>query len=953
MFHTDSPTELPARAEDRFRAGAGRSGRAGSVLRLSSGVETLTNQVHGITGSLGRQRSPHIGSLGRALSGLLVVGLALGFSEPRAHAATPEAYRVDAQLDVETGELSGRLEIDVLVAAGEDTLRLWLLADRLAVAPTAMDEQSSRWIYPGRLDRGFARVSELFVDGQSVQAERVEPSADEHRGRDVAGSDLRVPIAAGEARRVRLSMSFEVHLPRRFGRLGRASGMLSLTAPWYPLLLGHGDPLGASVPQRVRLALSRGEAWAMGEPLPSGEAQDFVTGFVPVLVAPHFEVVEWREGVVRARLISPTRLYRDPRPEAQGIFALHDMAHVDVVAPIQRGLHDALETFAAVARATPPHDITLALVPSRTELAADAPGFVLLSDRLFQVTPMEALQAFHRRALMRALFVRLLAAPVDALEPAADRGLGLRLRATLLLDLDETRRHGHVRTPQELLGWAGFHPTVDQLLYAPQVAFVDAYFGSIAERDPFREAPSRARQPGAGGRRLLEHARDLLPAQVFRHFARGLLELAVPTRELLRRTGGVEALTRLNDWLREPELPVNYRLGTVHSTRLSDGHYRHVVVVERQGAERHEPVEVEITDTEGHQVIGRWDGVGVRGEVTIDTPAPRRWVTVDPRGRTDQSAAVAGGHPLADDTDHLPFRPPLLRSFVLSARATEGVLVGLVDFAIRRRYDLEHSVGVSASSDERSFGGSLRYGQGVGPKRDNNGRIGGVSVGVAMARLRPGFGVDGEGGVRTSLHFGAGLDSHRYFLDTRRGDSLSGSLSLGFTRSRSGHDTGTVGFIARGDHNIPLGLRGTLVLVAGAAGVFGRPLVSERPGLGGPALLRGYEADEVLGDVAAFAVAEARGTVLSDLGVDLFNLVWLRELQLIAFAGGGLVVKAVDGRTLVPGAELGAGLRLHFDYGGVQPALIGLDVAAPLIRTAAARASRPPVSFSLVFQQYF
>ncbi|NOY90386.1 MAG: hypothetical protein GXP55_04180, partial [Deltaproteobacteria bacterium] len=768
------------------------------------------------------------------------------------------------------------------------------------------------------------------------------------------GSDLRVRIPAGPARRVRLSMTFALRLPRRFGRLGRAGGMLSMTAPWYPLLLGHGAPLRSPVPQRVRLELTPGyQAWAMGAPLASGEARDFVAGFVPVLVAHHFELLEWRDGETRARLLSPAPLYRDPPPEAQGIFRLRDLAHVDVTRPIRAGLHDALETFRSVTGATPPANLTLALVPSRTELAADAPGFVLLSDRIFQVTPVEPLRAFHRRALLRALFRALLVAPVDALEPVLDRGPGLRLRTTLLLDLDETRRHGHVRTPQELLGWAGFHPTIDQLLYAPQVAFVDAYFGSIAERDRFREAPSRARRPVAGGRRLLEHARDLLSQPQFRRFARGLVQLHEPMRRLLRQAGGASALGRLDGWLREPSLPVNYRLVGVRSSRRPVGGYRHVITLERQGATRAEPVEVEVVDTRGHRVRGRWDGVGRRGEVTLDTPAPRLHVSIDPRHRTDQSATVAGGHPLADDSDHLPFRPPLLRAFQLSARASEGVLVGLIDFAIRRRYDLEHSVGVSAASDARGYGGGVRYSQGVGRKRDTNGRIGGVSVGLAVARLRPGFSVEGEGGVRSSLRFGAALNTHRYYLDTRRGDLLSGSVSLGLTRSDSGQRTGTLGFSVRGDHNVPLGLRGTLVLAGGVTGVFGRPLLSEHPGLGGPTLLRGYEADEVLGDARAFGVVELRGTLLSDLGVDVLHLFWIRELQLVAFTGGGVVVNAVDGRALVFGAELGAGLRLHFDYGGVQPALLGVDLAAPLIRTAEARRTRPPVSFSLVFQQYF
>jgi hypothetical protein len=61
----------------------------------------------------------------------------------------------------------------------------------------------------------------------------------------------------------------------------------------------------------------------------------------------------------------------------------------------------------------------------------------------------------------------------------------------------------------------------------------------------------------------------------------------------------------------------------------------------------------------------------------------------------------------------------------------------------------------------------------------------------------------------------------------------------------------------------------------------------------------------------------------------------------------------VDGRSLVPGAEVGGGVRVHFEYGGIQPGVLVLDLSAPLVRDAQARAARPPVTFYIAFDQFF
>jgi hypothetical protein len=120
-------------------------------------------------------------------------------------------------------------------------------------------------------------------------------------------------------------------------------------------------------------------------------------------------------------------------------------------------------------------------------------------------------------------------------------------------------------------------------------------------------------------------------------------------------------------------------------------------------------------------------------------------------------------------------------------------------------------------------------------------------------------------------------------------------------------------------------------------------------------LLRGYQNGEVLGRARGYAVAELRftPTAFSDLAINVLHLAWIREVQLAIFGGGGVVFDATDGRDVAPGAEVGGGLRVHFEYGGVQPAVLAIDLAVPLVRTTSARDTLAPFTTIVAFEQYF
>lgn len=883
------------------------------------------------------------------------VVLALGLAASTARAAIPERYEVEATVDRASATVTARVRITVRLEPDERHVRLWLYPERLRETPRAMDERSWRWIFPGEVDRGGIEVRGLTVDGVAVEPETIRAARGDPRGQDVAGTDLRVP-ARGE--RVTIALELTLRVPGRFGRLGRAGDLLSAAAPWYPLVVGEDDAFDFDATHDVAVR-APGAELSLGAARFEGEGRVTRRGaYVPLTVAPrlHERRIEALGATLVLRSASP--IPTRPPPARRGEAGLIDLTDVDLETRIREVAVEAIRTARAFGIEVPA-EIVMTPIPSRTELVATAPSVVLYSDRLFQIFPIDQTLQFHRRALQRALFAHL-AAPLAAVDAPADRGWATDLRAVVLVDLDGARRSAGAQTPQELLSLFAFHPAVDQLLYAPQIAFEDAYFAAIEERDPFRDDPVRARRPLSRGRRLLEMGRDALDEEAFTRWVAMLVNARRPAREALSEAAPALA-DRLPGWLAATGAPVNYRLGERTSERLDDGRWRHTIVVHREGADRVEPVEVLVVDDRGNRETLVWEAAGPRGELTWETEGALTDVLVDPRYRLPQSPDIADGHPRVDDATDLPWRPPILNGFLFNLLVSEGDFTGLIDFALRRRYDLEHTFGFRLERTRATTGGLIRYIQGVGPKVHTNRRAGALSAGLEFDRLHSFFGDGDLGGWRAQITLSGGLNTVRYALDPREGFWASAALTGGLAF----RDDGTLGLTlrggARGGFVVPLGLVNAFVLVGGGGFTAGEALPSELQTIGGSNRLRGYESGELLGRGALYLVAEHRWSAFRDLAMNLAHLVWIREIQLAAFAGVAASFATTDGRDVAGAADVGAGVRIHYEYGGVQPGVISLDVGLPLVRDDACVRNeggdclrvRNPVGFYIGFDQYF
>ena len=656
---------------------------------------------------------------------LSCLAASLAWSLPTvADAASPDAYRVRANVDAGHGIVRGSFAIDAHRDADETSICLWLLADKLATDPEAMDEQSARWIFPRRPQHGGVTLRNVHVGAIAVSP---EPRAGDLR-RDAGGRDECFELPPGTPRAFTLRGHFEVRVPLRFGRLGRVGDRLSLGAPWYPLLLGKDGGWRFEVPHRLSfhtVDTTPPEIVAGGSEPMRGHADVRQRGpYIPVFAASSFdeELVEHRG--IRVRVLSPRGWYRAPPEDREGPAGWRDLAHSDRLGPIRETIAAALDTLAATE--TPRIHIprTVVSVPSRTEFAGNAPGVVLLTDRAFEVFPLEAIRGYQKRALRRAILRESVAARSRRSDGPLDAGWGADLRAVWLNDVDARRRDEELASPQELLGFAAFNPAIDQLLYAPQVAFVDVYFGAVHEPDLFREDPQQARVATARGKLLLEYARDMVEESL-----PTLGEALIPRPlERARRDGrcrrGRAAARGLAG------RPARAALMTIASGRISSERdpdaegagYVHRVTVVRLGAWRRESVEVLVRDRDGNKVTAMWTPTGEggereRGEVELRTPGRLRQVWVDPRRRRPQSARVAEGHPARHDTNRLPVRPPILQRFEPSFFTEPQLAVSL---GMYRKYDIENSFVLSLNLTPRFYGGSLRYVRGFGRPRDLN-----------------------------------------------------------------------------------------------------------------------------------------------------------------------------------------------------------------------------------------
>lgn len=908
-----------------------------------------------------------------------------------ATAAEPPAVRLGVTVDPDEQRAFGRVSIRFTNqgSAPLGAAYVWLYPNRLKSAPAGLDEVNWYFVYPVEFDPGFIRVSEVTRDGVAIPAARLgHPRT--RRARE--GTLLRIPLAPALApgARATVQMRFETRVPERFGLLGQDGDRTVLAAPFFPVLAAQ-TPDGFDLeapPDDARYDVlltvpSERDVLVNGEHSPGrdGEAAWRRVGWsgvdagLSVLVFPRFDVARTRHRGVTLEVLTTGDRHRAPvrrpaRPmSASGLpERMNDWVLLDEPALTLETMRDAVEILEGVGLPIPAGEpLRVVEIPERMRLAVEGPGAVLASDRLYRILPLDRTRRFHTLELLRAIFAHVLLERLGSRQAPPDRYWACDTLATALVELWIARQTGGAETARDLLGFASFHPAVDQFLYAPQIAFAEAYFGTIEETDPLREEPWRFSNALPRGRRVLAKIRDLVSPEEYERFLR-LALAGTNVREALATATGRPMDEFFATWLGAYP-SVNYRIAGQRSRRLPGGAWEAEVTVERRGDPIVEPVAVRVVDEGGQVHDLRWDGSGARGTVRARTRGPIDEIVVDPAGRLVEDADLTDNHPRLDNLDPAPFRPPILNAASLELSVTEVQPDLIVDFSARRQYDLRRSLGVGFHSTARGIGGNVRFFHGFGRKRTLNASewfAGGL---LSFDRLSADFADFGQPGSSIGLYAIVYRDTRRFVWDPWVGSSFSVGLGPSVAILDDGEVSASAAASARWTHLWTPAPGRTLALFAGAGIGLGELQPHEEQTIAGRALLRTYEVDEARGKLRVYGIAEYRHTLTKSLGWNFVHLAWFRGLQLAAFAAGGLVSPEVDLPGLVARhavyTEAGGGVRLHFDYFGVQPALLSIDVGVPLSRTAlhwvddcATRgddglctAKRPPWSLRIGFDQ--
>ena len=856
----------------------------------------------------------------------------------RSAAAQVRSVRVVCRLDPDRGAITGTVELEVenRGAAALDRVYLWLYPNRLARVPAGIDDVSFYWLYPRRHDPGSMALEQVSIDGRDVKA-RPEPHA-------AAGPGTLVSVPAGlpPGARVRLRARYRAHAPRRYGGFGCVDGGCTLAGGFYPMpaaLDAAGWDLSAAPPRAdhdVTVELGRPASIVLFDQWSGNQAARLrvrapSAPYATLIVAPrHFESSR-RVAGAELRFLSP-----DPPPPAP------DASRVILAYTAEDQAGQALDTAAAALAllgdlGRRPRSLTMVSAPLRFELASAHDQVVLVSDRFFRIWPAERFRKFHRRQLAAAVFAHQLIKSLGDRDDAPD------LVASYLSDLFVLRRYDRAEFMQNILRPVSFVPAIDQLLYAPQTMFADAYFGGVTGGDALRDSPRRFMHTRPRGRLHHEKLRDLVGAEALDRAVRAALA-GHPLRAALEEAAGA----RLDWFFRQWSLPhprVNYRLVSHRSLRLTGGRHRNHVVIARDTEPGDpppiEPVAILAVDQDGRRNRLRWSGRGQRATITYESDAPIEWAWVDPDSRLiETSVGDPGRHARFDNRDRHPLRFVYNNLGVLLNVSDLSALVA-ADFTLSRVHDLEDQIRfVAYTSAAVRYGLTASYRRGFGGEVTPDRLLGRAILSLAGARLDGDFFTAGDEAERSatqlSLTASIGGDTQVFEFEplartdarvygsatlTRRDEIAAAPADLLLSGELGAWSSRTI--TPRGGHT----LAGELGIAAAVGDIQSR---SQLLSAGGATGVRGFAPGALFGRALASARGEYRHAFVHDLDWNFGHYTFVRGFGGVAFVDAGLLSPCgsylPDGREAAY-ASAGYGVQVFYDSFGTLASLMRFDVA--------------------------
>ena len=872
---------------------------------------------------------------------------------------------VECRLDRAARAVTGTVTLELVnpTAAPLERAHLWLYPNRLASVPAGLDDVSFYWVYPRRHDPGRMELTSVAVDAggglRALGPEALRAEVHAAAGEGVLWSvALPAPVPPGE--RLRLRARYTARIPERHGPLGCVDGTCTMAGGFYPMpaaldragwdLLG--PPMRADMDVSVALdapaSIVLFDQWS-GNGAAALRVRAPRVRYATLVVAPRHHVSERRVGGARIRHLGT----RAPPPADDARRVLLAYTLEDHAASALDTAEAAFELLAALGRAgggapLRPAALTLVEAPLRFELAASHERVVLLSDRFHRIWPAERFRKFHRRQLARAVFSHWLVrrgrvragGPLDP-DDAAD------LVASWLADQLELRRYQRRELLGQILRPVSFVPAIDQLLYAPQTMFAEAYFGDATGGDTLRDDPRRFAGVRPRGRLVYLKLRDLLGGEALGRAMLEVVRRGADLAEAAEAAGGEPLGWFFRQWSRPPA-PVNYRLVAHRARPARGGGFDNVVVVARETAPGEvppvEPVEVLAVDEDGAEHRLRWSGRGQVGALGYRSSAPVEWAWVDPDARLQEtSVSDPGQHARFDNRDRHELRF-VYNSFGVLLNVSDLSALLAADFTLSRVHDLRNQVRLVAfRSASVELGGQVSYRRGFGREVTPDRLLGRAALALSAARLDGDFfgdsGQDARGATQVSLTGSLGRDTEVFPFEPLAKHDLRLAATLHLTR-RDAAAGAPADLLVSGEAGVWTSrtvtpwaghtFAGELGLSAVVGDLESRTQLLAAGGAGG---VRGLAPGAVFGRALATARGEVRTTFVHDLDWNLGHYTFVRGVGGVAFADVGLVSPCDGylprGRASVL-ASAGYGLQVWYDNFGTLPALLRVDAAVRL-----------------------
>lgn len=901
------------------------------------------------------------------------MGLLLVLLAGAASAEETDRLHVRAWVEPDSGAIQGELTWRFTNTTLLPLAEAWLFRypDLYADEPELDDILRER-VYPSNFEAASQELGTVLVTLDGVRDQAAVPEEFTLDDVPLLKIPLPRPLAPGET--VSITGSYTTQVPRKYGTFGRFRGVLTVNGGLAPMPLRlaadgwkHDEP-PASLPRTLELSVPddvgvnvAGVTIDPGDPgfLRAAE-RDVQVSHEPAgagrrLITLQAEDLRWISLTIRRA-----------RPRLHTNLPLSDDLALSVFGvPPRRIQKRWLHRVAAGVEQTLQGtglalgDVVLVEAPLRRKLVELGEGVVYVSDRFFEVElPFWRYHDLHlaRALLATALEPRARRTEPGRFEPLVTHGVTWRLVPRYLEH--RWRNHENLR---RILDQLSFLPEVDNILQTPVFPFADQIFDNPWVVDPLRADVRRFNRPLRTGRTLLVRLEDRLGPEALEEGVAAWLASEQPLFDLLEQRSRKPVLDLAEHWM-GAYARVNLQVERLERTRTDSG-WKTRVVVRRQlleGEGVDEVVEVRLDPTFGkkHRQTLLWEGQDEVASWEVETRKRIASVVIDPRGRILE--LDEDGISLKKDNRFPRATKVTGMAYIISAGGASGI-EGYAFVGFRPRHNLQHQARVRVWTDSEAWvGAGPSYTHYFGPPRIGSYRQHRITASVDLQWLnelyRP---------TDAPLLLNGQVS---YVFDTRsggysplRGERIAATVFAGRDFALEGDAART--FEESSFVGIDFEARKLLLLHAWhvlalrtKVGIVAGTVEHRQFALGGNSDLRGTPAGHAVGRFRTMGSVEWRHYFIKDADVPL-PLMRARGLQGALFVEGGLVGTDLDkppqGSDL--GVSIGYAVRAYFDWGGVLPAMGGVEIAwSPNVGPGRIPIAAPPEQWpELPFQLYF